>query len=527
MTHSDRADHKPPVLVIGGGPVGLTVALLLARHDVPTVVLEQRRERSDAPRAHVINPRSLEIYRSLDFDVPAMIEGSAAPQDDTVSHFDWRITGARFGSVPFERHDDTHTPHPRINLKQPDLERILLREVARSPLVDLRVGHRVTGLVDEEKIAVATVLDDDKEYEISGEYVLACDGANSEVRERLGIEMHGQPDVQSCLTIHFEGSLRNLVGDRPGMFYWAVGAKLPGLFLAYDIDKTWVYISLMAPKVVPSAEEARDIVHDALGTDRVDIAVRHVSPWLMTAQVADRYRDGRVFLLGDAAHRFPPSGGLGLNTGIQDAHNLAWKIKAVMSGWAGDQLLDTYEAERRRVAEINTEQSLANAASAVQVFQLRENSPQEEWDRAIAGMYDSLNSLALQIGFTYAEEPAPHKSVQEYVPRAVPGDRLPHAWLDGPGEHRSTLDLLDPRSFTLLLGQGGAAPEADLGDAPLTVVALDAELGLPSWWMGLTGLDGAGAVLVRPDGHIVARTTDAGAAGQDSLRRSLRALLGS
>lgn len=499
-------DRTEPVIVVGGGPVGLTTALLLARQDVPSVVLERRPQRSEAPRAHVLNPRSLEIYRAFDFDVEAMISHAAPPEDDAYSYFDWRTTGKHFGAIPFEQHDDTHTPHPRINLRQPQLEKLLLNEACRTPLIDLRIGHRVMDLSTDGDTAEATVLHPDGHtYRLESDFALACDGANSETRERLGIGLHGQAEVQPCLTIHFEADLRGLVGERPGMFYWAVGAKLPGIFIAYDIDRTWVYLSFMAPEVVPSHEEARAIVVDALGADRPDITVRHVIPWVMTAQVADQLRQGRVFLVGDAAHRFPPSGGLGLNTGIQDAHNLAWKIKAVRSGLADAAILDTYDSERRRVAETNTAQSLANAESALRVFQLAEDSPQQDWDAAIAGMRDGLNSLAMQIGFSYADAPAAHDGAQGYRPRADPGDRLPHAWCTIDGRRLSTLDLLDPQAFTLLT-RCPSWSQTEIGDAPLTVVTIDGDV--PAWWIELTGLTHDGALLVRPDGHILARCDD-------------------
>lgn len=524
MTENGTGEHSP-ILITGGGPVGLTAALLLAKQGIETVVLERRSERSEAPRAHVLNPRSLEIYRMFDFDVSGMTAHAAPPEDDAASYFDWRTTGKRFGGIPFERHDDEHTPHPRINLRQPQLEKLLVKEAARTPLIDLRVGHRVVDLVSEADAAIATVVDNDGQtYTLRGDYALACDGANSEVRERLGIGMHGQEDVQPCLTIHFEADLRRLVGDRPGMFYWAVGAKLPGIFIAYDIDRTWVYLSFMAPEIVPSVDEARDIVFDALGTE-ADITVRHVIPWVMTAQVADSFRHGRIFLVGDAAHRFPPSGGLGLNTGIQDAHNLAWKLKAVRDGYADDALLDTYQAERQRVAEANTAQSLTNAGSALRVFELAEDAPQADWDAAITGMHDGLNSLALQIGFTYGDTPAQHDGVQGYVPRADPGDRMPHAWCEIGGEPRSTLDLLDPHRFTLVAGPTGAWLAADLGAVPVTVTTLSHDDVVPAWWTEMTGIASGGALLLRPDGHIAARLASDDPEAVHAAASRLRTLL--
>lgn len=525
MNTPPSPEPRDPVVIVGGGPVGLTTALFLGRQGVPSIVLERRTQRSEAPRAHVINPRSLEIYRGLGFNISDLIDQAAAGDDDSISSFRWRTTGKRFGSLPFEQHDDTHTPHPRISIAQPRLERLLLDEAARTPFVEIRVGHRVVDVDSNEDVATVTVLTDDGEtYELSSSYLLAADGANSGIRDALGIGLHGQPDVQPCLTIHFEADLRGLVGDEPGMFYWSIGAELPGILIAYDIDKTWVYLSFMAPEITPTEAEARGIITDALGTEDVDFTIRHVIPWVMTAQVADKYRSDRVFLVGDAAHRFPPSGGLGLNTGIQDAHNLAWKIAAVRKGIADEALLDSYETERRAVAEINTGQSLTNAESALRVFQLEENSPQEDWDQAIAGMTDGLNSLAFQIGFTYAATPAAHKSAQDFVPRAEPGDRLPHAWLNG-SQTESTLDLVDPLEFTLLTGAANSWSGADFSEMPVKVVSV-IDAGAPPFWLALTGLDGTGALLVRPDGHIGSRVADHGSAARDSIRHDLHALLG-
>jgi 2-polyprenyl-6-methoxyphenol hydroxylase-like FAD-dependent oxidoreductase len=339
---SEHGGNGRPVVVVGAGPVGLTCSLLLAKFEVPVVLVEQRPTRSTAPRAHVINPRSLEIYRAFKFDVNRMVAEAAAINDDQTSFFTDHLMGRQLGTLPFEVHDDSHTPTPRINLAQPRLEEILLDAVGEEPLVELRTGHRVTHLDYQSGSVMLEVQQADGElYQLEAEYVVACDGANSTIRDALGINMLGEQAVERCLTIHIEGSLRHLVEDRPGIIYWTVGATPPGVFIAYDIDQTWVFLSFLAPEKTPNFEVARQIVLDAIG-QTADFEVRHVLPWTMTAQVAETYRSGRVFLMGDAAHRFPPSGGLGLNTGVQDAHNLAWKLAAVRNDQADPRILDTY-----------------------------------------------------------------------------------------------------------------------------------------------------------------------------------------
>src|SRR5262249_37959867 len=187
-------------------------------------------------------------------------------------------------------------------------------------------------------------------YEPRSRWLIAADGAASPVRKLLGIEQIGPDRLQSFVMIHFEANLRPLVGHRPGVLYWTTEPGATGTFVAHDIDSTWVYMHPWDPdrESVQDYSEAvcAGIVRRAMGTDAYPFTLRTVRTWSMTAQVAERYRERRIFLVGDAAHRFPPTGGLGLNTGVQDAHNLVWKIAAVEAGWAPDALLDTYTAER-------------------------------------------------------------------------------------------------------------------------------------------------------------------------------------
>lgn len=520
---SINAASNRPVVIAGAGPVGLTCAAILGRLGVNTVVLERRAVRSSAPRAHVVNPRSLEIFRALDFDVPAMLAAATSPQEDRLSIVHERLTTRLLGTLPFEAQDDEFTPTPRINLAQPRLEELLFRDVRGQPRCDVRTGHRVVGVVNHPNRASVTAHSDaDGEYELEADYVVACDGANSPIRQLLNVELSGDAYLQRCLTIHFEGSLRHLIGERPAMIYWSIGAQPPGVFLAYDIDRTWVYLSFLAPDTPPSLEEAHAIVTDGLGCE-ADFTIRHIMPWTMSAQVAEHYQVGRTFLAGDAAHRFPPSGGLGMNTGIQDVHNLAWKLHAVREGWATEELLKTYELERRAVAQINTDQSVTNTEAAIRLFTLDPDAPEEEIEAAVNGMYENFNSLAMQLGFSYGALAGPPRSVPDYGPRAAVGDRLPHAWCDVVGERRLTLDLLDPRAFTLMAGPGGAGWSRfpQLTAVPVTGVSLDSSPAIPRPWVDVTGLASRGAVLVRPDGHILGRAASDDPATLSHLARLL------
>ena len=270
----------------------------------------------------------------------------------------------------------------------------------------------------------------------------------------------------------------------------------------------------------------RALVLEAAGGDIPDLEIIRATPWTMTSQIADRYGDGRILLAGDAAHRFPPTGGLGLNTGIQDVHNLAWKIAAIENGRASDSLLDSYEAERRPVALRNAEQSLGNAYRMAALSELRcpetiwqddarfsdwlnEDDRAERIQKAVDLQAQHFDSFGLQLGFSYPPSTDKVEDAGVYVPCAAPGHRLPHAWLSAGAEEKSTLDLLDPCRFTLFIGHG-TAPAPALGDiCSLNIVDLN-DRRIPATWRALLELGAGDVLLVRPDGHVAYRGAPGG-----------------
>jgi hypothetical protein len=268
------------------------------------------------------------------------------------------------------------------------------------------------------------------------------------------------------------------------------------------------------------------LVRRALGSEEPAFAIRTIRSWTMTAQVAERYRDRRVFLVGDAAHRFPPTGGLGLNTGVQDAHNLVWKLAAVEAGWAAAALLDTYEIERRPVAQRNADVSLENAMRLMEVYRaLASVDPAEraagtfavtpELTAAIANQAEHFDMLGLQLGYTYptgaiaddgaVATPSP---VRTYEPTALPGARLPHAWVERDGRRVSTLDLVAYDRFTLVTGANGRPWGDELAARlPIAVVTLGRDaIDRDGTWARLLDLVPDGAILVRPDQHVAWRS---------------------
>ena len=543
----DGADSSSTVLVVGAGPVGLMTAILLARQGLRSIVIERFVTRHGAPKAHALNPRSLEICRSSGLDLEAMKRRATPAADGGWVRFVTTLAGEEIGTLPYERQDEQVlevTPTPLINLAQPLFEDVLLEEVARTPQIELRRGFGWVGC-EQTREAVSSQVEDVTTGErswLTTRYVVGADGAGSVVRRELGIEMVGDSSSQGFITIHFTANLRAVVGDRPGILFWIMQPPHTGVLIAYDIGSRWCMLYPYDPTVTPresfTPEACMQILHHAIGSSAHEIEIKHVLPWALMSQVAERYRAGRVFLVGDAAHRFPPTGGLGLNTGLQDAHNLAWKIAAVEQGRAPDALLDSYHAERQAVALTNSAQSYKNAHRILNLQralksedagalleQLRDPAAQVEIQRQIANQREHFDSLALQLGFVYGSDGCEHADVADFKPRLLVGGRMPHAWLERAGTTIPLLDLLDDRHFTLLVGgshASGLRHAASAADTQVRVVAQGIDFDDPQDSLRrFANLTAGEAILVRPDGHVAAIIPPSQAGGLAGLLPSL------
>jgi 2,4-dichlorophenol 6-monooxygenase len=556
-----------PILVVGAGPVGTTASILLSRHGIGNRVVDRRDGPHRAPQAHVVNPRSLEIFRSLGIDTRAL-RAAGTPRVDA-GHVSWVTTlaGTELGRLPYERQGDEMlalTPEPLVNLPQHLLEPILVDTLRREPHATLHWRHEWQALEQDAAGVTSRVRDltRGEDYTVRSHYVLAADGAGSRVRKALDVEMIGPERLQSFIMIHFEANLRPLVRERPAILYWTIDPECAGAFVAHDIDRTWVFMhrydaeTESADAYTPEACAA--IVRRAIGRPDVDLAIRDVSPWMMTAQVAARFRASRVFLIGDSAHRFPPSGGLGLNTGVQDAHNLAWKLAWVEADRAGAALLDTYETERRPVAQSNAEQSFINAMRLLDSFtalglldgvatsrprflaMLATATGRARITQAIEEQRDHFDMIGLQLGFGYEDgavvpdgspRPAPANPVRDFVPTSRPGFRLPHAWIEHGGARRSILDLLAADGFTLIAGSRGhawadAITRLAPPTAPIRCLVAGRDFADPDGaWQNACEIGSDGVLLIRPDQHVAWRVTqmpdDPAAALAAAVRRVL------
>lgn len=540
------ASPSTPCLIVGAGPAGLTTALLLAQQGVHSLVVERYPTRLGAPKAHAVNPRTLEICRAAGIEWERF-RAKAPPGDEGhYVRFVTRLAGEELGVMTYERQDPAMldlTPTPLLNIPQPEFEEILLEEVACRPEVEIRRGEEWQASRTTDGGVTSTIArrESGETYEVESRYLVAGDGAGSRIRESMGIEMQGAPSLGSAVMIHFSADLSPLVGERPAVLYWALDPDVLGTFIAYDIRSTWVLMHMTGPRTPenPTPEWALEEVRHAIGPEAadVDITIKDISPWTMSAQVAAAYRSGPVFLVGDAAHRFPPTGGLGLNTGVADAHNLAWKIAACEKGWASPSLLDTYEAERKPVAQNNTTQSVLNAVQLGTLVSSVQSQPdllhtsegRNHISAQISEMHNHFDSLRLQLGYVYGEpDHDADRAVHDFVPSTKAGARLPHAWVKRDGARTSTLDLLDPSGFTILAA-GDAESWPSLPDshgAPISCQRLGLDFADTQGGCARTlGLAGSNALLVRPDGHILACAADDGPAGVSVFQAALDGLL--
>ncbi|MFY1632790.1 FAD-dependent monooxygenase [Solwaraspora sp. WMMB335] len=521
----EKTTRATAVLVVGGGPVGLSLAIRLAQFDVPVLLVERHRDTAVFPKGRALSVRTMEIYRS--WGLERAVTAAGLPRDHLAFYTGRSLTdpdGARIVTDPGARPlpSPTHT----LLCSQDRLEP-LLRSCAERLLPDrIRFGTELVELAVTGSGVSALVYDrrGGRHMSITADYLVGCDGAGSGVRRRSQIALAGPSDVSSNLNILFEADLAGLVADRRSAVYTITRPGLHGAFLAVDNDRRWLF------NVVDDSDgtrldrldvaACRALVRQAAGVPELAVTVVDRQLWRAAAQVADRFRCGPVFLAGDAAHVTTPYGGFGMNCGIADADNLAWKLAAVHHGWADAGLLDTYEAERRPVALASAAESHRRLVDALRAYRAGAPPPVGRPSEGLVLGYRYASTAVLADGTL----PPDGDPVADYVPTARPGHRMPHRWLHRDGRRLSTLDLVGP-GLTLLAGRDAewvADPAGVPSEVPLTVWRIgvgglrdpDAE------WHDSYGIATDGAVLVRPDGHVAWRTRRAPAeALGDVVRR--------
>jgi putative polyketide hydroxylase len=502
---------QTPVLVVGGSLVGLSAAVFLAGQGVPVTLVEKHTASSDHPRAIGYTTRTLELFRAAGVELPATTQGHGPPRRAHVESlagtwFDEYLWSPNSAAPRFE-----YSPAGATAIAQDRLEPIL-RERAVALGADLRSGTEMTGFTqDDDGITVALQPRDEGSYRMRAQYLVAADGARSQIREALGIDRSGEGLLSVQRSILFRAPIDHFLEH--GVVQFEI--KQPSLtaFLTTYSDGRWVL--MLSDDVNRDTDQQRALVRQAVGIPDLPVELLTTGRWELAALIADRFRAGRVFLAGDAAHQLPPNrGGYGANTGIEDVHNLAWKLAAVLRGEASPVLLDTYDAERRPVAWLRHEQIFARAD-----YKAYLEGPVSD--------VEVIDDIAMELGQLYRSSAVVGAS--DALPPALrpdqwagqPGTRAPHLALrNADGQEASTLDLFQ-RGWVLLTQDDGWTGATKPIDVAFVRLEASEVLG-PKSFHEAYGVGPGGATLIRPDGYIAARWTEMPADPTAELTETLR-----
>ena len=552
-----------PVLIIGAGPAGLALSVALSRNGVGHLLVERHRDTAHTPRAHIINQRTVEIFRHL--GISDRFHAVATPQHLMANNL-WvttlaglEVARSETWGTSAERAADyrTASPEPMANCPQTVLEPMLLA-AARELGADIRFGWEFTQLEQDHDGVTSVIRERDgaTELAVRSQYVIGADGARSQVLGQAGLTAEGPDDLARAANIWFRADLSRFFAHRPGVLTWNVmPGPLPPLRLGTLICHKPFTEFVLAFMYDPAQEsldemgtgELTERIRALVGED-VDAEILGVAGWQVRAQVAPVFSAGRVFAMGDAVHRHPPTNGLGLNMSIADAYNLGWKLALVLAGRAGAALLDSYSAERQPVGAQGVQRaitSLQEGAAVEAALGYEPGQPADAGWEALGTLYEpgsagddrrealrkaielsnyQFNAHGIELGYRYrsdvivddgSPDPTPVRDPQLYYqPTTRPGARVPHARLERDGVPLSSLDLVDDLSFALLTGVGGqtwsdaAAQATARAGVSVQVHVIGGQDGVTDpygEWASRREVETTGCVLVRPDRHVAWR----------------------
>ncbi|MFF4115137.1 FAD-dependent oxidoreductase [Streptomyces sp. NPDC001714] len=540
-----KTDHQVPVLVVGGSLVGLSMSLFLGRLGVRHMLVERHSGTSIHPRGRGNNVRTMELFRRAGIEPDIKAAASLLADNHGILQTPTLVGDA--GEWLFKEIDPggglaRFSPTGWCLCSQNDLEPVL-RRAAESLTGELRYFHELESFEQDPEGVTAYVRDRDSDrmYTVRADYLVAADGPRSPVRGRLGIGQTGPGDLFANVSITFRSKLlQNTVGDRRFICCYLTDPEADGALLPVDNKERWVFHAPWHPERGETLDEFTEErltrhIRRAVGVPDLDVELTGRASWRAAERVAERYSSGRVFLAGDSAHEMSPTGAFGSNTGIQDAHNLAWKLAAVLDGWAGPGLLDSYDAERRPVALATSARASARSV---------EHSHPGFAPAPGIGAGKRGGILNVVLGYRYPKGAVLGADPdQPLVPAGMnltgqPGSRAPHLWLRREGERVSTLDLYE-RSMVLLSDAGSAGGAA--WHAAARRIADTERLRLDTYrvgtagdlvydtedgdWAAAHGTTADGAVLVRPDGFVAWRSEGAVPEPEGELREVLTRVL--
>ncbi len=527
------ASDDAPVLIAGGGLVGLCAAAFLAQRGIRSICIERLPASSPLPRAAFFHMRTVEMFRSLGIEdevrerssVDFVPEGAIVAMDT--------LSGRMLGDImpTLNQGVEALSPCRRLYLNQPSLEPIL-RALACEAGATVLQGTEVAAVDQDAHGVSVTIKDGDGTVrELRGKYLIAADGSHSKVRELLGIPYEGRGAFSNSLTIYFKADLSPWLAGKAWSIVYVNNPILGGFFrMNRAAQEGFLGVNTVGdPKVDPVAacnasadvSERRliELVRAGIGVPDLPMKINGTTRWRATALVAKTFQDGRILLAGDAAHLMPPNGGFGGNTGIHDAHNLAWKIEMVLKGHAAARLLESYGSERKPVAQFTVEQAFARYVARTAPWLKAEHPPQP-----------LVPDFDIELGYLYGSDSRIH--ADPAATHGMPGSRAPHIWLTRAGARVSTIHLTS--NYLLLAGKDGqdwigaaADAAASFNGLPLDAWRVGSDLGDPeAGFPAAFGISSTGAVLVRPDGFVAWRSLGRSADCRGDLRNALADSLG-
>jgi 2,4-dichlorophenol 6-monooxygenase len=567
------------VLIVGAGPAGAASSLFLAKHGIANIAISRGRSTATTPRAHITNQRTMEALRDVGLEQQCM--ALSVTGSDMEHHFWLRSLGGEelartyaWGNDPSRKSDyEVASPCSLRDLPQTHMEPILVTEASRLG-AQVRFGMELQSFRQDDEGVTASIRDlaSGEDFQVRAKYMIGADGARSRVVEQLGIPLSGQHGLGNVFNVFIEADLSDYVGRRRGNFYQIIQPGVSdwapvGVFRMVRPWDQWVVI-LPVPSAAgaptPTTEDFEKRIRELVGDPRLPLKILSSSMWTINDVVAEYYSMGRVICMGDAVHRHPPANGLGSNTCIQDAFNLAWKLALVLQGKAHPKLLDTFNAERqpvgRQVVMRANKSMLLNGeiwellgaglrgshhGEHADVFDTREG--RAALHRALDAMKYEQHAHGVELNRRYVSDAvigdgSPEPGFERdpelyYKPSTRPGSSLPHAWLGTrkPGPRVSTLDVSGKQRFTLLTGHGGepwreaARAVSERTGVDITVVSIGPSLDyedLYGSWRSLSEIEEDGCLLVRPDLHVGWRCATVPADPLRGLAAAMSGILG-